>query len=542
MMKFRERLPVAGALLLCAFFVSAGLLFLPYPGAQYDELLFLNGIVRPEVAESWVRLPWMGRVPTMQMEYLGTLKALVYAPVFRIWGLSDWTLRVPVLALGAASLLLFFLLLRRVGQPMAALAAAALLTTDACYLLTSVFDWGPVVLQHLCLTAGLYAMVRFSERWQAGWLFAGAFFAGLGVWDKALFLWILGGAAVGVALVFPREVARVARDRRLAGAAVLGFALGAAPFLHYNLKSGFRTFRETAKRDDLRNAFLKAVVLDRTLDGSGLFGYLVRESPEGPPADLTESEKVFLGLGERLGMPRRSWQAPLLALSLVAAPLLNWRARRRRLALWAAVAIAVAWAQMAWTRDAGGSVHHTILLWPLFHLQAGLCLAGVLESWNRKARVVALAVCGFCAASNAAVLNTYMAHMIACGPWQVWTDASRTLVQYLEAQPGRAAFAADWGVLHEVILYGKNRIPMIGDADGLVLRAGEDPKAAKRLEEALADPRQLFITFTEGRDVFPDTRKKLITFARERGYQWRSVALIADRHGAAMFEIHEFTR
>ncbi|MEJ5368605.1 MAG: glycosyltransferase family 39 protein [Bryobacteraceae bacterium] len=541
-MKFRERLPAAGALLLCGFFVWAGLLFLPYPGAQYDELLFLNGILRPEVAESWIRLPGLGRLPTMQMQYLGTLKALVYAPVFRIWGFSDWALRVPALVLGAASVWLFFLTMRRAGGAAAALAATALLATDACYLLTSVFDWGPVVLQHLCLTAALYALVRFGERWEARWLFAGAFLAGLGVWDKALFLWTLGGAAVGAALVFPRELLRVARDRRLAGAAVLGFVIGAAPFLHYNVTSGFRTFRESAKRDELRNALMKAVVLDRTLDGGGLFGYLVRESSEGPPADLTERERWFLTLGERLGMPRRSWQAPLLVVSLAAAPVLNWRTRRRKLALWAAVAIAVAWAQMAWTRDAGGSVHHAILLWPLFHLQAGLCLSAALESWGRKAKVFALAVFGFCAASNAAVLSTYMAQMIACGPWHVWTDASRALVQYLEAQPGRAAFAADWGILHEVIFYGKNRIPMIGDADGLVLRAGEDPLAAKRLEEALADPRQLFITFTEGRDVFPDTRKKLIAFARERGYQWRSVALIADRHGVPMFEIHEFTR
>jgi hypothetical protein len=151
-------------------------------------------------------------------------------------------------------------------------------------------------------------------------------------------------------------------------------------------------------------------------------------------------------------------------------------------------------------------------------------------------------VFGGCALSNAAVLNTYMAQMIACGPEQVWSDASRTLVQFLEAQPGRAAFAADWGILHEILFYGKNRIPMIGHADGIVMQAGTNPQAARELEEALADPRQLFITFTEGRDVFPETRKKLIAFATARGYKRRSVALIADRHGAAVFEIHEFTR
>lgn len=537
-----KRLPAAAALLCCGFFVAAGLLFLPYPGAQYDELLFLNGVLRPEVAEGWIRLPRAGRVPTMLMSYLGTLKALLYAPVFRLWGLNDWTLRLPVLLLGALSVWIFYLLARRLAGAAAALAATALLATDACYLLTSVFDWGPVVLQHVCLAAAFYALVRFAEAWQAGWLFAGAFFAGLGLWDKALFLWPLGGFAVGLLALFPREVVGVARNRRLAVAAVAGFALGAAPFLHYNLTTGFRTFRGTAQRDDLRAALGKAIVLDRTLDGSGLFGYLVRESPEGPPADLLEWEKVPLQLAGRLGSPRRSWQALLLVLALAAAPLLHWSSSRRRVALLVAIAAVVAWAQMAWTRDAGGSVHHAILLWPLLHLEAALAAAALLERGGRVLCAAVAAVFAFCTLSNAAVLNTYLAHMIACGPGQVWTDAARTLVQFLEAQPGRAAFAADWGILHEVVFYGRNRIPMIGDADGLVLRAGDDPLAAKRLEEALADPRQLFITWREGLDVFPETRKKLIDFAAARGYRRSTVALIADRHGAAMYEIHEFTR
>ncbi|GIU80139.1 MAG: hypothetical protein KatS3mg005_3377 [Bryobacteraceae bacterium] len=541
-MPLRKRLPWAAALLLCGFFVMAGLWFLPYPGAQYDELLFLNGVVRPEVAEFWAELPWAGRVPTMQMSYLGTVKALVYRPVFRAWGFSDWSLRVPVLLLGAASVWLFFLTARRLGGAKAAAAATALLATDACYLLTSVFDWGPVAIQHFCLTAGLYAMVRFAQEKRAGWLFAGALFAGLGLWDKALFLWVLGGMGLGVLLVFPRETWQAARQWRLAGAAVLGFAIGAAPFLHYNLSTGWRTFQGTARRDSWSALFQKTVVLDRTLDGGGLLGYLVRDASEGEPADLTEREKTILAIARRLGMPRQSWQALLLVLALAAAPVLNWRTPRRRVALLGSAAIVAAWAQMAGTREAGGSVHHAILLWPLFHLQAALAAAAVLERARRKAAVAVMAVFGFCALSNGAVLATYAGHFIAYGPQPVWTDASRTLVQFLEAQPGRAAFAADWGILHEIIFYGRNRIPMIGHADGIVMRVDEDPNAAKELEAALADPKQLFITFTEGRDVFPDTRRKLIAFAEARGYRRRSVALIADRHGVPIFEIHEFTR
>src|SRR5207245_6112709 len=41
-----------------------------------------------------------------------------------------------------------------------------------------------------------------------GALFLGCFLLGLGVWDKVLFLWILGGLIVGVSCVFPRELWR----------------------------------------------------------------------------------------------------------------------------------------------------------------------------------------------------------------------------------------------------------------------------------------------------------------------------------------------
>ena len=51
----------------------------------------------------------------------------------------------------------------RTVETRAALFGTALLATDASYLLTVRWDWGPVALQHLCLIGGVLAIVRF---WQ----------------------------------------------------------------------------------------------------------------------------------------------------------------------------------------------------------------------------------------------------------------------------------------------------------------------------------------------------------------------------------------
>jgi hypothetical protein len=282
-------------------------------------------------------------------------------------------------------------------------------------------------------------------------------------------------------------------------------------------------------------------MLDRTLDGSGLFGYLVREEPEGPPRNLKTWEKAPLRLLELLRSPRQSWQHLLLVVSLLAAPALCWRGPNRRLALLLLLGGILSYALMITTRRAGGSAHHTVLLWPVPHLLLGLALGALAAQWPGRLFRAAAIVTFACVLSNAAVLNTYLAHFIACGPAISWNDAVRPLTNELGTYSGRVIFAADWGILQQVEFYSKGRIGQHPASDGIVLSL-PGPLGAQHLERALADPQFLFVTFTEGRDMFPNTRAKLLEFAAARGYQDRLLSTVRDRHGAPTFEIHEFRK
>jgi 4-amino-4-deoxy-L-arabinose transferase-like glycosyltransferase len=524
--------------LLALLVVALGLPFIRYAGAHYDETIFVSAIYSPAQTEYAMKFSF-ARVPIMVLSYMGTLKAALMAPAFRFAGASLGTLRVPMLLGCALSVVLFFLAMRRITGTKPALLASMLLGTDAVYILTSVFDWGPVVLQHLLFAASFYSAVRFSESKRRRWLFLCGLFAGLALWDKALFLWLLAGFGIALPLVYAGEVRDILRDRKLVAMGILGAVLGALPLLYYNKVRPLNTLRANVGQSD-PNPFRKVVTLDATLDGRGLFGYLVRESPEGQVKDLKQAERYSLRLSSLLGDPRKSLQHLLLVVALLSLPWLCF-GPHRRLALTVTLAGLIAWLLMLRSPATGGALHHTVLLWPLPQLIAALAAAQVIRTFERRGALVCAGVFLLASLSNIAVLNTYLAHFIACGPSATWSDAVTHLVQELGTYRNRHVFAADWGILRQVQFYGRGTVSIVENSDG-VLNAIQDDPARNFLENSLSDPDTVFVTHTEGKEAFPDSRKKLLAFAEERGYRHELKRSIHDRHGAAVFEIHEFRK
>lgn len=535
----KKYLPYLAGLGACALFVVLGLIFIPYPGAQYDETLFVSSIYDPGSVEYAMKFGAI-KVPIMLMTYIGTLKAALYAPILRLFGAGSATLRLPVLGFCTASIWLLFLILKRLTGWKPAVLMALLLATDALYLLTGVFDWGPVALQHLLFTGSVYCFVRYPADPRRRWLLLGSFCAGLALWDKALFIWLVAGFGLALLAVYRRALLALARDRRTLGALALGFVLGALPFLYYNRIHKLRTFTANTQVDQ-QHVLDKILMLDRTFDGSGLLGYMVNEEPEGPVQNLRAWEKLPLFLNDKLHNPRNSLQHILLVIALLAAPLLCWNGPNRKPALLFLLGGALTYALMLLTRSAGGSAHHTVLLWPIPQILAGLMAGEILRRWPQRPWRLTAGLVVVCVLSNLAVLNTYLAHFIACGPSVVWTDAIRPLVAEIGLRPGRILFSADWGISQQIEFYGQGRIGFHRTSDAIVNDL-PSPLNVRHLERYMADPATLFVTHTEGHESFLGTRKKLLDFAAERGYHDELYKVISDRHGIAIFEIHEFRK
>ena len=523
---------------LAGLFFVLGVAFVPLAGVNYDEALFIMAIFSPASADYNITIAG-AKVPIMLMSYLGTIKAGIMSPIFDLIGYNHRSLRLPPLAFGAFSVALYFLALRRIISNRIAFVSALLLATDAAYLLSCVYDWGPVALQHLFFAIVLYSAVRYSENRSYRWLILCGLSTGLALWDKAIALWLVAGGGLALVLVFPSEVWNLVKRPKLAAALVLPALLGASPLIYYNIKRPLATIRSNMAADDF--PFLNKVAsLDAAMDGRSLFGYIVRDAAEGDAGQLRLDQRASLWLGTKLGGPIHSLQHLLLVGSILALPFMLW-SPWRRVALFTGLAFIFSWAFMLLTKGAGGSLHHTILLWPLPHLLAGLTIAEVVRRLPARGFRIGAAIFLAATLTNLFVLNQYYAQFAAFGPTSTWTNAARPLVETLGRMPGRIVFPSDWGIQQQVDFYGAGVLGMTRNSEDTVLRVS-DPTARKFLEWALSVPAHVFVTHTEKNEAYVGIRAKLLEFAASQGYTHSQIGVIRDRHKVPIFELHEFRK
>lgn len=474
-------------------------------------------------------------IPLMLMSYLGTLKTWLYHFIFTVWSPGTLPLRLPVVLLGAITVFAMYSLLLRIAGRGTALAASALLATDATYILTTTFDWGPVAIQHLTYVAGLLYLVTGFQR-KSPLRFGVAFFCfGLGMWDKALFIWMLSGSALAVVLLFPSELRR-AFTRRNVGAAALGFVIGAVPLIIYNIRNPLETFHGNA-HFTASGVPIKIEIARRTLEGSGLFGYLVNEeSAARPKQPATWLERCSAAIRGAAGQRRSGLLVYALFAALLTAPLWWYR---RRIVLFALVTMMVAWAQMLFTQDTGGSAHHIVLLWPLPHIVIAVALVDAASRLRFASTVVLAAAVGVVCLSNLLVYNQHLYQFICDGPAYVWTDAIGPLSNQVSRWENRHLIVADWGIEYPLRMLHQGRLKTLWTADDVL---SHEPNAQDRaaIAQMLSLDGALFITHAPPYEIQNGAAQRLQSLAGELGYQRHLVAAVDDSNGRRVFEVAQF--
>jgi 4-amino-4-deoxy-L-arabinose transferase-like glycosyltransferase len=524
------------ALAACLLFFLTGSAFVSRLGIQNDEALFANGIFKPYAVA--YKYPWgHAGLPVMLMSYLGTLKSWIYRPIFQELGTGVWTMRLPMLFAGAATVWLFFLLLRRVAGLRAALFGCGLLATDSLYLVTTCFDWGPVALQHLLILSGMLLLLGFYQRRSHSRLAWGCFLLGLAMWDKALAVWMLGGISLALILVFPKQIIRATTLRRVA-IAVLAFALGALPLIVYNIQKPLATFRGNASWDTTELA-TKGRLLAATVDGSGLFGWLNMEgwqthNPHLPHGTFETAGAEISALARN---SRHSLSLYAFVLALLLVPLARGHALRA--ILFALLAMAIAWAQMAVTAGAGGSVHHAILLWPLPQMIVAISFAAASRRLHAVGIPSLALVLAVLMVSGLLVTNEYRVLIVRNGGSPNWTDAIFRLNGYLKGVPADNVFCMDWGIMDSLRLLSSGKLPLRVGTDP-INKASLDDADRQYLAQTIGAPAQLFINHTRNFEFFPGVNDKLVDYAAAAGYRREVMAVISDSHGRPVYEVYRF--
>jgi 4-amino-4-deoxy-L-arabinose transferase-like glycosyltransferase len=526
------------ALAVCLLFLTCGLLFLPHLGLQNDEALFASPWFQPKISTYLVNVGH-SRIPLMLMTYLGTLKSWIYRPLFFLLGTSIWVIRLPMLLAGAASIWVFYLFLRRVAGERAGMVGCSFLAADSLYLLTVCFDWGPVALQHLLLLSGLLLLVRFYQTLSHRSLGWGWALLGLAMWDKALAIWMLAGFGVAGITVLKKEIVGVINLRRLLLSAAC-FCLGAFPLLVYNVKNHWATFRSNASWEtgDIPG---KARLLRGTADGHALFGWLVYEDwqthhPHEPDSLLTKTSAQISALA---GQPRQNVMPYAFLLALLLTPLACSAARKA--ILFALVALLVAWLQMAVTVNAGGSVHHAILVWPLPQMVIAVSFAAASRRLGRRGIPVLIAVTAVVAISCVLVTNEYYTRMRRNGGGMNWTDAVLPLADRMKTVPAKLVFSVDWGIMDSLRLLDRGKLP---------LRVGTDPITRKELSDEdrqylatmIGSPEHVFINHAKDFEFFQGVNDKLVKYAEAAGYRRVVESTVADGYGRPVYEVYRFVK
>lgn len=504
------------------------------PGIQTDEALFSAGIYGP-FWQSDMRVNVFGHdYSIMVMTYVGTLKSRIWSPIFKVFGVSAGSIRIPALLIGALSIWWFYRVLVRTLGPRAAVIGCGLLAADPVYMLTIRCDWGPVALQHALLLGGMLAVIAW---WQDRklWLLGIGFFAfGLAVWDKALFVWSLVGLALATAGCFPRQLLRSIRPATFAVAAI-SFLIGAWPLILYNLRTHGITFRSNAERDT-EGPVYKAGLVRETMEGASLFGFLGRNEWEGPLRTPNRwLERAVIALSLYTGSQQRTVLLWLVVLSLVCLPLV-WRQPAARAVAFAVIFMVAVWAQMVPLKNGGTGVHHVILLWPMPVLIVAAVGGALGDRMARPNRwVYGLTAIGM--VSGLLVTSTYYRDLLRNGGSVGFTEAIFPAVNYMLKTRPTEVLIAEWGLFDSVrALGGGKLVPNI---------ASEPEINADKRRSALAqisEPRNLFITHTKGNESEAGRTDKIVKFAEANGYRKVNSQVFVDTNGRPIIETFSFQK
>ncbi len=522
---------------LIALFVVLGSLWISRPGLYYDEVLFVQAAhPRDDVSIAYT-MHFRGRpVALMIINYLGALKGWLYAPLLRLFPPSAALVRLPMLLAGAAALGFFYLFARRAFGSTAALAALALAATDPIYVFTARLDWGPVAIQRLCLAAGCFAVLRWWQKRRFRDLFGGFFAFGLGVFDKATFLWLLVALGLATALVFSRQVWRSLRSQALP-LALAGFLLGSLPFLYYCWKCPGETFRPQLDTPDKYAEKLRSA--QYTLQGVGLIGWFSRDPDLRPAPPDSALARFVYALS-----PRQPFVETLLlpvgVATLLLLPGLPFHPWGRGM-LFLLLFLVFAFAQMLPLQGAG-SAHHLALLLPFPHLFVAAGLTGVrarIDSWLprpwlRRAASLALAlVITVVAAANLRALAHHYYRILAFGGAGGWTEAIYSLHQSLEQSRAEKIFLLDWGTMNQLRFLSRDRLPLV---EAPQPQGPEDP--APYLASWVSRPNVVFVRPAPGEPpVFPQVLVAFEKALRQQGREPRIVETVRDYRGRAVYEI-----
>lgn len=464
-----------------ALFLSATLPNLELPGVQYDELYYVPpaaALLKQQHDMDYVKIdPSVVKifgqpVPVMFNYYTSFVRTYLALPVFALAGINVATVRGCSVALGVLALLFFIAFTRRLtGRAEIAFITGVLVALDASFTAYAHNDYVAVSLMMALKGAGLWALVRWWQDDEARWLYLGAFLFGLGLSDRASFLWLPLSLAPALVLMYGRaagrELTQRLTERKVWLIAALAFVLGAAPFLAFNLVTHGGTFSPMAgsfgntsgganNLDFFGNLYLRVRMLVEVLNGGYLDHFIAGEK------NYQTSQWHFSG-------SPLSWLVPLAFVYFAAKVTLRLVARlpvKRGLIFLLAMTLGLLFFSCFTPTLHRG--HQLLMLYPFPHILVALFLFEMLLRQRallrfsartmEKLLVAVVIILGF--AMTKPILQYHLL-LMQTGGRGVWSNAIYEIIAEADAHPERTLVCMDWGFNANLLSLTRQRVRTI---------------------------------------------------------------------------------
>jgi len=493
--RFADGLAVAAA---CLFVLLASYR-IQLPGLYYDEVNFVNA-AQGGSDNNFIYMK-MGSLPLLIMPYLGALKAWLYAPIFRLCGVSVLTIRLPVVLLAAVTLLTFYHAMRGTLGPLWAAIIVWIMAVDPANLFTSRLDWGPTVLMHLFQAAIMALWFSYRENpklWKPSVI---VICFGLGLFDKFNFVWFGLAFSIGIFVCYPDSVkniwSSVPRFVPWFVVILIAIALGTILYLVRQLLY-------------LPSIGISAVALSwirlvGTLSGAAVAGF-VFESYAGI-ISFTAALLILID--------------GLLALICLALPSSNAQAREnRKNGLFCVLMGFLIFAQIVITPHAGGP-HHYAMIFPLPILAiaflAKLLFTQIATQNLRLLAAMLLASAAICLFAvnthNTAVVLTHFRTKPHYNPR--WSPGIYSLSDYIDQHglEAKSIISIDWGLHNQLqALAPKKLRRLMQDPWPIFRELGKKNQAEQVaiIDRVFPEGKSFALTFAESKEPSPKTRRNFL--------------------------------
>jgi len=179
-------------------------------GLAYDETAFVNGALGG-ITDDLIYMRIFG-IPVMTFVYDGALKAWLYYPIFKIFGVSLYTLRIPGIFISLCTILIWFRNSRFLFPgTLYSLVLLFLMATDPAFINHSKFEYNIFVLQSLLVAASFFFYWRYMENSSPRNLALFYLILIVGVFNKLNFLWLVGSLITTGVLFQHKVIIRAAK-------------------------------------------------------------------------------------------------------------------------------------------------------------------------------------------------------------------------------------------------------------------------------------------------------------------------------------------